>query len=480
MRLTLFVIAGFLVIALTGFYVLIRAIYDDVERQYAQAAEEPMVDMAHLFAAMVETDVVDGKIDPDRIQETFDRAFTNPLEAKIYNLQKTELFTHIYVTDAAGIVLFDSALEENLGEDFSEWRDVALTLQGRYGARSSRTNPDNSLTSVLYVAAPVIWNSEIVGVVSVSRPEENTMGMFVDETRSTILKSGILTAVIVISLGAIWTYWLLRPISQLTNYAKSVRRGERVALPKLGNAELRSLGRALEEMRDALEGKQYVENYVQTLTHELKSPLAAIRGAAELLDEEMPKEKRSRFLENIRTETARTEDLVRRLLQLAALESRKSLSKPEPIDIVALLQTEIERAAPLLQLRSLTLSFDPGKSPTAQVHGDRFTLQTAIHNLLMNAIEFSPDQAEIHLTYQATETNVEIKICDSGPGIPDYAKEKIFDRFYSLKHTISGKKSSGLGLCFVKETADLHSGSIVLEENQPTGVRAVLTLPIGH
>tara|TARA_R110002096_G_scaffold4501_17_gene21159 strand:- start:7687 stop:9126 length:1440 start_codon:yes stop_codon:yes gene_type:complete len=478
MRLTLFVIAGFLAIALTGFYFLLRSVYDDVERQYAQAAEEPMVDMAHLFAALIETEINEGVIDPARFRDAFDRAYSRELRAKIYNLVKTKLFTHVYITDANGIVLFDSERPDNVGEDFTEWRDVSLTLKGRYGARSSRTVSDNSLTSVLFVAAPIYAKGDIIGVVSVSRPEEYTMGMFVRETRDTILKSGIWAAIVVVVLGAAWTYWLLRPISQLTDYAKAVRFGERVELPKLGNAELRGLGQALEEMRDALEGKQYVETYVQTLTHELKSPLAAIRGAAELLDEEMPREKRSRFLENIRDETKRSEDLVRRLLQLAALESRKSLNKSESIDMVELIQSEIERVQPLLAARSLHISLDAGQAPKATVHGDRFTLQTALHNLLANAIDFSPEDGEVVIQYRVTEDEVTIRICDSGPGIPDYAETKVFDRFYSLKHTISGKKSSGLGLCFVKEAADLHNGSIRLEPNDPTGVCAILSLPV--
>ena len=79
-----------------------------------------------------------------------------------------------------------------------------------------------------------------------------------------ILQSGFSAAAVVVLLGAIWTYWLLRPISHLTRYAKAVERGERVSLPRIGIAETRTLGHSLEEMRDALEGKQYVENYVQT------------------------------------------------------------------------------------------------------------------------------------------------------------------------------------------------------------------------
>ena len=104
-------------------------------------------------------------------------------------------------------------------------------------------------------------------------------------------------------------------------------------MPQLADDEIGQLGRAFEEMRVALEGKQYVENYVQTLTHEMKSPLAAIQGAAELLGEEMPAERRSRFLANIESETGRLQQLIEKLLLLTSIENRRELQKAEEISL---------------------------------------------------------------------------------------------------------------------------------------------------
>lgn len=478
MKLTLLLIFGFLLIAVGGFWYLAKEIYEDVERQYAQAAEEPMVDMAHLFAALVERDITEGRLDASRFRIAFDEAYKREFSARIYNMEKTKMFTHLYVTDRDGIVLFDSDGGIREGSDYSGWRDVKWGLQGIYKARATRSDPEDSKSSTFYVAAPVYWEGDIVGVVSVSRPE-NVMGMFVKETQDIIVQNGIWAAAIVVLLGAAWTYWLVRPITHLTHYARAVQEGDRVAKPKrIGIAETRELGDALEEMRDALEGRRYVENYVQTLTHELKSPLAAIHGAVELLDEDMPREKRARFLENIRNETERSQDLVRRLLQLSAMESRKSLETPEVIDALDLIEEEIERIQPRLQPKELSIDFEAERTPRVLLQGDRFALQTAIHNLLANAVDFSPEEGAIQVTFQLREESVVITVADNGPGIPDYARERIFERFYSLKHTVTGRKSSGLGLCFVKEAAELHGGSIALDDNAPNGVKATLTLAL--
>ncbi|MCB1237729.1 MAG: HAMP domain-containing protein, partial [Verrucomicrobiae bacterium] len=287
------------------------------------------------------------------------------------------------------------------------------------------------------------------------------------------------------TLGAAWTYWLLSPIGRLTRHARAVRMGGRAVVPELGHAELRTLSRALEAMRRELEGLDYVENYVQALTHELKSPLAGIRGAAELLDEDMPDDKRARFLENIRAETGRCEDLVRRLVQLAALESRTAPDRIEKLDFAALVRDEIATLRPRLEAKTLRLteefSAETDDAGTSKwIAGDPLTLQIAVRNLLTNAIDFSPDGGEIRVLLGRGEEDggVELRIEDEGPGVPDYAAERIFDRFYSLKHSVTGRKGSGLGLCFVRQAMLLHGGDIRLENrgSGAGGTRAVMRL----
>ena len=108
-------------------------------------------------------------------------------------------------------------------------------------------------------------------------------------------------------------------------------------------------------------------------------------------------------------------------------------------------------------------------------------LQIAVRNLLSNAIDFSPENegAKIDISLAMRKGKKVLTVSDEGPGIPDYATEKIFERFYSLKHnaTKDGRKGSGLGLCFVKEAAELHGGSIdVKNRDEGTGAEATLRL----
>ena len=479
MKITLLIVLVFVVVGGLGVFTVVYTTHDDVERQYSQAAEEPMVDVAQVFAAMIEKDVKDGAIDVSGFREGFERAHQREFEAKIYSLHKSEVFTHVYITDADGIVIFDSDNGRREGMNFAEQRDVYLTMSGKYGARSTRLVPDDPRSSTFYVAAPLRDQGEIIGVVSVSRPE-TAMAPFVDETRSLIVRTGIWASVATLVLGSLWVYWLMRPIGRLSENARKISAGERGVLQTGGVAELRELGKSLETMRDELEGRHYVESYVQALTHEIKSPLSAIQGAAELLEEkDMPVEQRDRFLDNIRAETKRCEEIVRRLVQLAALESQHALDRVENLNFVELVREESETVRPRLEARQLRIVVDvPEIGSVGNLRGDRLALQLALRNMLSNAINFSPDGGEIRLSIERPDSeHLACVIEDDGPGIPDYAENRVFERFYSLRNSETGRKGSGLGLCFVREAADLHGGKIELQNREPHGVRATLTLP---
>lgn len=185
-----------------------------------------------------------------------------------------------------------------MGQDYSRWNDVYLTLRGQYGARSSRESADDPESSVMYVAAPIRDGEKIIGVVSVSKPNR-TLQPYIDRSQRRLAWLGAGLIVLGLLVGAGLSWWLSRSLDRLTRYAQAVSEGRRAELPRYRGGEMAQLAGAVERMRVQLEGKDYVERYVHTLTHELKSPLAAIRGAAELLEGEMPAEQRARFVGNI-------------------------------------------------------------------------------------------------------------------------------------------------------------------------------------
>jgi len=320
----------------------------------------------------------------------------------------------------------------------------------------------------------VMVRGTIAGVLTVAKPTNN-VNAFLAQEKPRVLHQWYFAAALAIALSFIVSLWLTHPIKRLTRYANNVREGKREPLPPLGHSEVRDLGMALENMREALEGKRYVEQYIHTLTHEIKSPLSAIRGAAELMDEQMPAEKRIRFLSNIRTEAARIQDLVDRMLELSALEVKKTLCNVEPVAVNALVKTVLESKEPMLSRKGLVVAFDTADE--LQVQGDPFLLHQALSNIIQNAIDFSATDGRIVIAARIEEGRLLLTVDDEGPGIPELCADRVFDRFFSLHRPDTGKKSTGLGLNFVREVATLHNGDIRLDNLPEKGLRATLSLP---
>ncbi len=473
-RVTLFFIAFIITL---GFYQLARHFLAEVEPQTFQATEEVMVDVANVLAEGVTADVQEHHFRSDDLRKAFEGAHRRVIEARIFEHTKRRIGINVYLTDSKGIVIFDSQGGRREGQDLSSMLDVSKTMNGQYGARSSRDHKKDSTSSVLYVAAPVGDPAKPDGVLTVFKAQADVLPLVYQRRRIIYTACGLIGGGILFLIAAVFL-WLFHPIGKITDYARAIERGERPPKPKIGiGREVNTLAHALDSMRDVLEGRRYAERYIQTLTHEMKSPLAAIRGAAELLDEEMPVAVRKRFLENIRAETARSERLINRLLELSAIEGRASLDTPEEADFRSIVARAIDQARPLAEVAGVELSYQEVSSPV-MIHGDAFILRAAVTNLLENAVDFSPLGSSVRISLEMIGTNVVLTIRDHGPGIPDYAREKIFDRFYSLRHHTSKRKGTGLGLTLVKEAAELHCGSISLEPADGDGTTARLVLPL--
>jgi len=454
----------------------------DIDPRYRESAEESLVETAHLIAAQIEQRWAERAVSPAEpvidvavLEPLFRDLYARELDAEIFGFKKTRFELRMTVVDAQGIVLFDS-LGRAAGADHSQWRDIKRALEGRYGARTTPDLVNDATTAVMYVAAPLKREGQIVGAVSVGKPAQS-FGQFVEAARRKTMLIGVTSVLAVALLVVILSVWMVRPFGLLADYVRYVRAQRGFSLPRLGRRALGTLGAAYDEMRDALTGRSYVADYVQTLTHELKSPLSAIRGAAELLHEqEMPAADRERFVANIERETARIQQLVDRMMELAALESRRALERTEAVPLRALLDERVTSAAAAGAARGITVTL--AAEADAVVDGDPLLLHRAVGNLLDNALDFSPAGASIEVTLALKGRQAEIGVRDHGPGIPDHADHKVFEKFYSLPRPGTQRKSTGLGLSFVREIAALHHGRITLRNAADGGALATLTLPI--
>lgn len=478
MRIGLRLLLGFFLVLGLALFVVLRVLLDEVKPGTRLAMEDSLVDAAYTLALLAAPDLKAGVIADGPFAQALSGLPEARPDAVISGFRKTGIDTRITVTDAQGIVRFDTRAQA-VGEDHSRWNDVLRTLRGEYGARSSPESAEQPERTVMHVAAPIRDGDRIIGVLTVSRPNQR-LQPYIERSERRILQWSWALLGLSLLIGLLMSWWIASSLSRLRGYANAVARGERAPLPVLGrlsgSTEFSDLAGALERMRVQLEDKAYVERYVHTLTHELKSPLAAIRGAAELLQERLPDADRERFAGNVQRQAERLQLLVDQLLQLAHVEQMRRLDKRERIDLAALTRELLQRLEPRLRLKALRVNDELGQDQF--VSGDPFLIGQALQNLLDNAIDFSPSQGELLLRLQRVDGALEWSLRDQGPGIPEYARDRVFERFYSLPRGEGQDKGTGLGLCLVKEVNELHGGQLWVQTvGDPTGCLARWRLP---
>jgi len=466
----------FLFVGLAGWFVL-STVMDEIRPGVRQSTEETLVDTANLLAEILRDQVRAGNLAQSHLPALLEAYGRRQPQASIWGLTKNQVNHRIYVTDDQGVVLLDST-GGAVGQDYSRWNDVYLTLRGEYGARSTREDPDNPDSSVMYVAAPIRDDGRIIGVVSVAKPNR-TLQPYIERSQRRLGWLGAGLIALGLLVGALLSWWLSAALGKLTRYAQAASEGRRAEPPQLPGGELGQLAAAVEHMRTELEGKAYVERYVHTLTHELKSPLAAIRGAAELLggeqpDGEMPAAQRRRFTANIQRETARLQQLSERLLHLAQVEQRQGLEERVEVPLAALVDELLQ--AQQARISAGDLRVERALDPALRLRGERFLLRQALANLLDNALDFTPPGGLLRFSAERRGAFVEFYLFNQGAAIPDYALSRLTERFYSLPRPGGGRKSTGLGLNFVQEVAGLHGGELAVG-NVEGGVRVSLSLP---
>ncbi|MEW6703978.1 MAG: two-component system sensor histidine kinase CreC [Pseudomonadota bacterium] len=477
-------LAFFLITGIAAFFVL-RVFVQEVRPSVREVMEDLLVDTANILAEMASDDLArmppGGTLVQSAFAENLRQYAARPVDAKIWGLAKQTLDYRVYITDATGRVVFDSGDGRGgsaLGQDYSRWRDVLLTLRGEYGARATRELPTDDTSSVMHVAAPVLAEGRIIGVLTVAKPLR-TVQPFVERAERKILLSGVWLLGLSLAVGVAVTGWLVWSVRRLRRFALEVQVGERRAPPRL-SGELGELASAMGAMRDRLEGHEHLEQTVRALTHELKSPMAAISAAAELLQDELPAADRQAFGRDIQEQVTRQRVLVERMLELSKLEHRRALEHPQALALADVAATVVARAETRARQRGVPLQWSR-REAAARVQGDAELLELAIANLLDNAIDFSPPGGAVALAVWADAEGAHFSVRDHGPGVEDFALPRLGERFFSTQRPARpgepARKGSGLGLAIVREVMALHRGRMRFANAQP-GLQAEIVMPV--
>lgn len=458
-----------------------------LETTHLQATEEGMIDTAAMagdtYARLAAETAGDSAQTSARLaQYLADFESYRSAKARLFGFTPGETDTRLIFYDHAGVVLYDTLESNEVGRDESQRLDVQLALSGQYGSRWQLDRRRNRV--FIYSTLPVWQGGHLIGAVSVVKPT-NRLVHFVIRTLKELLLPIVATVTLAAALAYALSGYLTRIVRSLAAQAERVAAGESgVRLETWTRSELGGLARAVEQMRRKLEGKAYVEETITNLSHELKTPLAAIRGAAELLEDGAVNDPVAcaRFLGNIQQEVVRLDGIVDGLLQLARLESAPSADvDAPPLDLAAAVResasgTYVARAAGAGVRFTWTVPDTPLPCRISQEH-----FRQLVGNLLDNALHFTPAGGAIHLEMSSEPPSGEfarLTVRDEGQGIEAEILPKIFERFFTTRNPRTGGRGTGLGLALVKSVAQAARGNVEARSELGKGSEFIVHLPL--
>ena len=354
-------------------------------------------------------------------------------------------------------------------DPITERREIKAALAGRYGSATRLWDKQERV--YLFSALPVVAAGKVTAVVYVTRSTRD-IKLQLFELREFLAHVLIGTVIVTALLSLLLATTIARPLGKLT------RRAQRIAarLPAEGGDklaerrdEIGQLARAVEGMTEELERRAHdARTLAADISHEFKTPLTGIRGAAELLREGAADdpEAREQFLAMIIDDTARLDRLVSRLLELARVDDDRSVTLP--IDLASLAKACARRPWPV------PVEVDAGEISVA---GREHQVSSALDNLVANATQFATPGTSVRIAIsnpisstipsassspssspiEREREHVRISVSNHGPALSPVAQRKVWDRFYSTRIASGG---SGLGLAIVRSVAQAHGGNV--------------------
>ncbi len=345
--------------------------------------------------------------------------------------------------------------------------------------------------TIVFAAIPIKRGSTIEGALLLSTQEGDVDRIIAEERWGFVLvfliASGVMLVLSVLLAGTI-----AEPVRRLSEAADRVRRGTRVReeIPDFSERsdEIGQLSASLRDMTSALYSRiEAIERFAADVAHELKNPLTSLRSAVETLPLARNPDSTARLLAIIIHDVKRLDRLITDISEASRLDAELQRASTGSFDLAALLETVVSMKNDVLHPGEapVSLSVDrpagPARALTITGHDSR--LVQVFNNLIDNAQSFSPKNAPVRIRVTPRGGQVEVRVEDEGPGIPEHALTRIFERFYTDRPEHGFGQNSGLGLSISKQIVEAHNGTIRAEnilddEGARRGARFVVVLPL--
>ncbi|MEZ5923371.1 MAG: stimulus-sensing domain-containing protein [Hyphomicrobiaceae bacterium] len=343
---------------------------------------------------------------------------------------------------------------------------------------------------VIAVGVPVIREKRVLGVAFLT-----TKGGEIDELilkeRLSILRVALICFFVIVGISLVLAASIATPLRSIANAAERIQRNLslRNELPEFPQRvdEIGKLSKTLRAMHDALYKRiERSERFAADVAHELKNPLTSVRSAAETLPLVRTEKDRQSLIETIQSDVTRLTRLIDDISKATRVEAEMALAEAKPVDLADLLKAVADVANNKVSEsgKSVVVDFGPGEADGRAffVVGHDLRLGQVFHNLIDNALSFSPPTGKVTIRARRSDAAITVEVEDEGSGIPPNNLERIFERFYTDRPGVDNfGKNSGLGLSISKEIVLAHQGQIWAEnrtlDGNVAGARFSVRLP---
>lgn len=360
------------------------------------------------------------------------------------------------------------------------WPELGEAQRATGTVMRRRAAPDE--TPVINAATPVGGD----GTMLLTTRNARDITQSVRDARQTLAIVLAVTLIISVQLSLFLARTIVQPLRELVRAAIRVRLGRdrEVVVPRLPERrdEIGMLARAISDMSGALRQRiDAGESFAADVAHEIKNPLASLRSALESLDKVEDPALRKQLAGIAAHDLRRIDRLVSEIAEASRIDAELSRARFEPVDLAALSRTLVAARNQRGFDAACRLKVSTAGPGSWLVPGDAQRLERVLENLLDNAVSFSPRRGLVQVSLVRDGDEVILAVSDDGPGIPLEAREKVFDRFHSLRPKDEDfGRHSGLGLAIARTIAEAHDGTLTATDRPDgkPGARLELRLPL--
>ncbi|ABP67587.1 integral membrane sensor signal transduction histidine kinase [Caldicellulosiruptor saccharolyticus DSM 8903] len=453
------------IIIVMGFLIFGTILNNLTENYFISQKQTQLVREAEKIATGLALWYITGFLERDRLR--FEINFLRDyLNASILMINRN---ANVVLNSDEQVFINDSILQRIRDKVFSGNIAVEKTLIGTIVKKE-----------YLIIGYPVVINNQVVsGLLLITSTDDirQTLRMYNRIIWLITLFEVILVLIITYAL----TQKIINPIKKLASVSRKIAEGdfsEKIPMPLNSNDEIGELIASFNYMTEKLENLEMMrKSFISNVSHELRSPLTSIRGFIEgILDRTIPDEKRDFYLNLVREEVIKLNNLINQLLELSRLEWGKINLNLSTFKIYSVIAEELIKFEKRIEEKKIEVFLEVNEN--LMVKADRDLISRVVHNLLDNAIKYNKVGGKIYIYSEVENGKAYITIQDTGIGIPEKLQKLIWERFYKVDESRSLEKGVGLGLSIVKEIIKLHKQNIWVESEEGVGTKFTFTLDL--